>query len=271
MRARLQTSTMLRWWHDHGIDRADLAVRRESGEMIWHLGLGLEALPLAWARAENVRRGEVYARPARGGSWPVVFLDDVEAGRARKVARKYDALIVRTSPAGGCHLWIACACELDETQRAGAQRWLAAALGSDRASTSGEHLGRLAGFKNWKRAGTWVNLFAAPRSTRRWHPILDPATRRPRPEESPRRDGSDTSSSGQDWARVCAQLEAGHAPSRVLHELLEASRRRGKPSPTSYARRTIARARRHVQDSASDLETPKPRERRTTPLTSWAS
>ena len=32
--------------------------------MIWHHDRALEELPLAWARAEHVQEGEVFARPA---------------------------------------------------------------------------------------------------------------------------------------------------------------------------------------------------------------
>ena len=177
MRAHEHTRSMLAWWREIGIERADLAVRQPSGAMIWHCDLA--SLPLAWARAQNVRRAEVYVRPARGYAWPLVFLDDVETPRARAVARKYDALVVETSPAGGCHIWLACDRQLAESSRCRAQRWLAQRIAADLGSISGEHLGRLAGFKNWKRRGTWVNVLAASLHGQSWDPSVVPSLCRP--------------------------------------------------------------------------------------------
>ena len=77
MKAYQHTEAMLDWWCGIGIERADLAIRRPSGAMIWHRHLEIDALPLKWARAQNVRQAEVYVRPARRYAWPVVFLDDV--------------------------------------------------------------------------------------------------------------------------------------------------------------------------------------------------
>ena len=77
-------------------------------------------------------------------------------------ARGHGGLAVQTSPAGGCHLWLPCARTLDEAARHRVQRWLAECMGADLGSVSGEHLGRLAGFRNWKRGGCWVNVVAFP-------------------------------------------------------------------------------------------------------------
>ncbi|MCP4547311.1 MAG: hypothetical protein GY835_12705, partial [bacterium] len=204
MRAYEHTRSMLAWWHEIGIDRADLAVRRPSGAMIWHRDLDSTSLPLAWARAQNVHRAEVYVRPARGYTWPLVFLDDVATPRARAVTHKYDALVVETSPAGGCHIWLACARRLVESSRLTAQRWLAQRIAADLGSISGEHLGRLAGFKNWKRNGTWVNVLGASLHGRRWDPSVMPSfcsTEKapPAPSRRRRRSTTDTSPSGKEW------------------------------------------------------------------------
>ena len=129
--------------------------------MLWHADRPLATLPLPWARAHNVRNADVYVRPARGYRWPLVFLDDVPCSAAAAVARKYGALLIHTSAAGGCHIWLRCSLPLDEDERHRAQRYLAPRLGADLGSISGEHLGRLAGFKNCKRAGVWVNVLQA--------------------------------------------------------------------------------------------------------------
>ena len=252
MRARAHTRSMLTWWRDTGVDRADLAVKQPSGKMLWHRDLALASLPLAWARAQNVRRAEVYVRPARGYAWPVVFLDDVATSQARAVARKYEALVVETSPAGGCHIWLACEQPLLEVSRRRAQRWLAQRIAADLGSVSGEHLGRLAGFKNWKRRGPWVNVLVASRHARRWDPGAVPASTKKADNKGPTSENSgtcdsprrhtDTSPSGQEWGWVCGQLEAGCPPDRVYTQLLETAHARRGLDVERYARRTLARA-----------------------------
>jgi hypothetical protein len=247
MKAAEHTQLMLDWWLQVGVGRADLALKRPSGRMVWHRDLPLTAIPLAWARAENVRRGEVYIRPARGYAWGIVFMDDVALDTAVRVARKYDALVIHTSREGGCHIWLRCSHELEETARLKAQRWLVARIDADPASVSGEHLGRLAGFKNWKRGGTWVNAIVATHCGRCWLPA--PALSCRQNEENsrvgrpaPRSTYSDQSESGREWGWVCGRLEAGCHPATVYKELVErASSRRGKDT-RRYAARTIKRA-----------------------------
>jgi hypothetical protein len=256
MKAYEHTQAMLAWWCGIAMDRVDLAVRRPSGAMLWHRDLAIKTLPLKWAKAQNVRRAEVYVRPARQYAWPVVFLDDVATPRARVVADKYDALVVETSPAGGCHIWLACTRSIVEASRREAQRWLAQRIGADLGSISGEHLGRLAGFKNWKRGGAWVNVVASSLQGRRWDPSvvpsIGPITKRATPP-APTKTGTppagrrrhkstDTSPSGREWGWVCGLLESGCPPERVYIRLLEqACIRRGCDAPR-YARRTLQRA-----------------------------
>lgn len=253
MRAQDHTVAMLAWWRALGIDRADLAVRRPDGSMLWHADMRLERLPLRWARANNVRQADVYVRPARGHDWPLVFLDDVDVNRALKVVAKYAALAVRTSPAGGCHLWLAATRELDERARATAQRWLAARLHADPASVSGEHLGRLAGFKSWKRAGTWVNVLQASNPCRRrWDPAVALAAlscppRPPRARHLLKPRPADPSPSGREWGWVCRALEAGGDPRVVYHHLVARARVRRGQDTERYARRTLAQALRRTR------------------------
>jgi hypothetical protein len=240
---------MLAWWHDAGIEKADMAVKRPEGAMMWHHRLALDSLPLRWARALNVRRAEVYIRPAREYAWPLVFLDDVVVSLATRIARKYDAMVVETSPLGGCHIWLACDQPLPEEMRRDAQRWLAPTVAADQASISGEHLGRLAGFKNWKRNGTWVNVLAASRHGRLWNPIAalpDPQrghTSLSRPKHLMQHPTQpDTSASGREWGWVCGLLEAGYSPSVVYARLVEAARPRRGRDAERYAQRTLRQA-----------------------------
>jgi len=249
LRAKGHTQRMLEWWQDAEIERADVAVKRRAPvEMIWHRDLALDSLPLPWARLHNVHHAEVYIRPARGYAWPLVFLDDVEAPLASRVARKYDAMVVETSPAGGCHIWLACDRPLAEGARLETQRWLAQRLAADLGSVSGEHLGRLAGFKNWKQGGTWVNVLDTSRHRRLWDPTPalstektnSLASRPDAPSLEPRQ--PDTSQSGREWGWVCGQLETGVSPDIVYARLVDAARARRGPDTERYARRTLQRA-----------------------------
>ncbi len=101
MRARDHTDRMLAWWQEVGIDHADLALRRPGDVWVWHRAVSISQLPrfLPWARAENVRRAEVYARPARGSSWPVVFLDDLQTTSTAASSTTPDPAAVRTQSA----------------------------------------------------------------------------------------------------------------------------------------------------------------------------
>ena len=236
------------------VDRADIAVRRSDGAMLWHVDQALASLPLAWARAHNARKADVYVRPARGYRWPLLFLDDVPEPAANAVAHKYAALVVCTSPAGGCHVWLRASVPLDEDQRRQAQRYLARRIGADPASISGEHLGRLAGFKNWKRAGVWINVLQASAQCP-WdpRPALDstPSTTRrrstdPHHERTTTSQLTDTSPSGADWAFTCHLLENGCDPAFVLARLVERVQPRRKADTQRYADRTIDRALSHL-------------------------
>lgn len=256
MGASRQTEQMLRWWAQAHIERADLAIRRSNGQMLWQRDLPLQKLPLAWARAENAQGAEVYVRPARNHDWPVVFLDDLAIDIAVKVVRRYAALLIHTSIEGGCHLWLRCAWPLDEAARRDAQRWLAARTGADPASTSGEHLGRLAGMRNWKRHGQWVNLLRASTDLPPWEPRF-PLTQAPLPPsespvftplpgqaklEPPSACDIDHSPSGKEWGWVCGALEAGVPAQKVYAALLERARARRGADAERYALRTVQRA-----------------------------
>jgi len=248
---------MLAWWANAGVTLADLAVRRPGGALLWARATPFAALPLAWARAENAHGADIYIRPARGADWPLVFLDDVAEERARSVAFTHAALVIRTSPEGGCHLWLRCSRALHETDRARAQRHLASLHGADPASTSGEHLGRLAGFKNWKRGGIWVNVLATPPHLPAWSPEPDSSDEPARP--APRRPSggshktSDGSSSAKEWGWVIGSLAAGCDPARIEARLRNHAHRRGADA-ARYARHTVERALRALRQEMPDAQ-----------------
>ena len=250
MRAREHTEAMLAAWGDLGVDRADLAVRRPDGTMLWQHDHPLENLPLAWGRAENAHGADIYVRPARGHAWPLVFLDDVAQDLALEVAGSNGGLAIRTSPEGGCHLWLPASAPLDEGERSRRQKWLAQQLGADPGSTSGEHLGRLAGFRNWKRGGCWVNVLAAPQGGQEprrdagIHPIPESGADASKQlgTADTLTDGRDLSPSGQEWGWVCRMLEGGWDPRKVYEALVEKATGRRGADAERYALRTVERA-----------------------------
>jgi len=250
---------MLAWFEASQVHQVDVAVRRAAETMLWHAGLALDDLPVSWLAAENVRRSDVYIRPARDRAWPVLFLDDVAVRLALTIIHHYSALVVRTSVAGGCHVWLASCQPLDEPARRIAQSWLAAKVLADPASISGEHLGRLAGFKNWKRGGEWVNVLAAVTSKPLWSPppeLLREANSstgskshhrvgsRARPHTAP-----DATESGREWGWVCRAIEAGHDPESIYQRLVSRARPRRGADAERYARRTIEEALRRLDAS----------------------
>jgi hypothetical protein len=263
MKAAEHTERMIQGWAQVEIRRADLAVRRKDEAMLWQRDLPLDGLPLGWARAENAHGSEVYIRPARGYDWPLLFLDDLPVPIARQLAVEHGAMVVQTSQAGGCHVWLPCDRDLNEESRCEAQRGLAVRLGADQASISGEHLGRLAGFKNWKRGGCWVNVLCELEASRRFPvpstdcralpaPKPSPTASRPALDSLPTRNGGgDASASGMEWGWVCRLLETGQAPARVYQLLVKrAAGRRGEDTER-YARRTVERALARIQGASN--------------------
>ena len=258
-----QFNRHLAWFEAHGVHRFDLGVRRRSGAFISRAA-GCDRVQVAqlrdWLAAENAAGGDVYIRPARSFDWPMAFLDDVTLSDAVRMAREVCCLAIQTS-AGSCHLWIATDTPLDEDGRSQVQRALArrggerGALG-DLASVSGEHFGRLAGFRNQKPGRDfWVAIAFASRTSKRLavQPLLGDAESPPVTQESsqvatsqrgaPSTVGStDRSASGEDWALAMRALERGCSVAEVVDLLINRARARGKRAPEAYARRTAQRA-----------------------------
>ena len=239
------------------VDRADLAVRRTDGAMLWRRDLALEGLPLALgAGGERARGRDLHppgegvglaygvpgrsAGPGRHGNWP-------------KPRRRWSSRPRRQAVA-------TCGCPATEawTRRARlqAQRGLAARFGADKGSVSGEHLGRLAGFKNWKRGGCWVNLVCRMDGSRRFP--VEPMEAPPVPSRgltAPPRPGAkggagDGSASAQEWGWVCRLLETGQTPEKVYQMLVDRAASRRGSDVERYARRTVEKAMARTQPSA---------------------
>ena len=257
--ARRSIRPLLGWFLEAGVDSFDLAVQRRDawGTAQQFLAprftraeqLEVEQLivRLPWLGAENAHGSDIYFRPFRHRSWPMVFLDDLPPRLALNIAAKYRAAVVETSP-GRCHLWLALASPLPQAGRALLQRDLVARSSgaADPHSVSGDHWGRLPGFRNRKPArNCWVNLLAltrvppylpnqpAPLSTQ-GGPVVHPS-------RSHHGDRPDQSRLEWGWVRGC--LENGVSPPWVLEQLINrARRRRGEQDAIRYARYTLAKA-----------------------------
>ena len=142
------------------------------------------------------------------------------------------------------------------------QRSLTEQFCADKASVSGEHLGRLAGFKNWKRGGCWVNVLCDLDGSRRYavpqRVLTGQHVERPPSVTSPPaspggppakiRTG-DVSPSGLEWGWVCRLLEMGQDPDRVYHMLVNRAADRRGEDVERYARRTVEKALERVRKS----------------------
>ena len=255
-RTNLAIGSLLEWFSQIDVSHFDLAVGRRNadripGQFLAPRFTGAQELSvtriegrLPWLRAENAAGGDIYFRPFRHGVWPVVFLDDVPPSMAIRIAGKYQAAVVETSP-GRCHLWLGTALPLDETQRGRVQRDLVTRLrgAADPGSVSGDHWGRLPGFRNYKPGrNCWVNLRTRTH-VRPYLPSLSTPAQGPPVTHPSRREGKDLDMSRLEWGWVRGCLEHGLPASWVLETLIARARhRRGEADAIRYARYTVGKA-----------------------------
>lgn len=146
----------LDWFEKIGVDKFNFSVLAPGG-MINHSlprSSGQVLACAGWGWVKNNEGLNVYLRPA-GDLFPFIFLDDLAAGLVFAVARKYNTLVVETSK-NNHQIWIQTSQDLDTKQRFIVQKLIAAKVGADPGSTSGDHFGRAAGFLNRKPArGNW--------------------------------------------------------------------------------------------------------------------
>lgn len=146
-----------------GVDAIDMAMRSATGgfQIFPDLGICDKSLDdaLAACRSRNSRDCDVYFRPARGLAASVVMLDDLSLDAAQQLAHGRAHLVVETSPRNH-QLWLKVGQMLAEAERKAVQLALVAKYGGDPGSVSGEHFGRIPGFRNRKpKYGLpWVNL-----------------------------------------------------------------------------------------------------------------
>lgn len=254
-----ELAKQLDWFEGTGVDRWNFCVLRPPagdgrGTMIGHDRARDrdEVLRSAgWAWAKNARENmNVYMRPARGGDWSVILLDDVSRTALDDLKNRYKAFSVETS-AGSFQIWIALSRPLSEPDRYAVQKAAAAVHGGDPRSVSGEHFGRAAGYRNRKpgRDGFSVRIIAGS-GTELLNPdaLLNASTHEARPALARRCDHRcqrewDGSESRREWAWACGYLKNGGRPDVAMQRLAVRAAGRGKRGDVHrYARMTIERA-----------------------------
>ena len=239
-----------------GIDRLDFGIRRQDGTFIQRDLQSLDSAgikkSLPFLRAENIRKSDVYFRPAQQESWTLIFLDDLTNPQALGISRKCQAWIIETSP-GLYHVWVLTDRILTRTELYAEQSRIVSLGFGDHGSVSGEHFGRLPGFKNWKRGGPWVNLKSSPNPSKTClHPLggrvlhLEspdpPGTCPARYVGGVRGGGMDSSESGREFGWCCGWLRSGRSAEEAIRRLTSRASERGKNSPGEYARLTVRSA-----------------------------
>ena len=163
---------MLDWFQGAGVDLWNFCVLDKG--MLGHERPRDRAeveKSMGWGGVKNQSGRDVYIRPARGRSWPVVFLDDLPPTKARAIANKYAAMVIETSR-DNCQVWVRTLRPLSEAERAAVQKALVVLSGADPGSVSGDHFGRAVGYCNRKtgRNDFLVRILAAAAGA-----ALDPA------------------------------------------------------------------------------------------------
>jgi hypothetical protein len=246
-----QLIRQLEWLESIGVDSFNFSVLAPTSMLNDKLARSRsEVLSAAsWGWARNREGQNIYIRPATGPAWSVVILDDVPLLMAKKIARKYAALVIETS-ADNSQVWIATATLLSIEERASVQRALALKIKADPCSVSGDHFGRAAGFRNRKpnRKNFLVDVVDETRTE-----MLDTSPYLLTQEPSApglvlsrvsKSEIEDVSRDEFGWA--LGWLRSGHAKEVGIRRLAENAMKRGKRKTLygaeDYARKTFERA-----------------------------
>jgi hypothetical protein len=250
-----QLIRQLEWFESIGVDSFNFSVLTPASMLNDKLARSRsEVLSAAsWGWARNREGQNIYIRPATGPAWSVVILDDVPLLMAKKIARKYSALVIETS-ADNSQVWIATATLLSIEERASVQRALALKINADPCSVSGDHFGRAAGFRNRKpnRKNFLVDVLEETRIEKldakayiRYHP--EPIAKGQLLSTGKE---SEIDDSRDEFGWALGWLRSGHATEVGIRRLAEKALRRGKRktlhSADDYARKTFERARKIV-------------------------
>ena len=263
-----------------GVDAIDLATRAPGGSFQLFPGLNvcesaLDAALTACRKCNAAGDRDVYFRPVRGEQSSVVMLDDLTRKVAMSVAEGHAHMLVETSPAN-FQLWLKTDRALDEAERKAVQQALIARHGGDPGSVSGEHFGRISGFKNRKPKYNlpWVNLIqfstddaplamegflSTPRGKCALEPpagvsLLSPAgdapqARSPSPRSSSSSSG-DSAESHKEFKYAAESLRHNVSRDSIISNISNRALSRGKRSTMTaaeaYATRTVDAAERAV-------------------------
>lgn len=248
---------MIDWFASIGVNLFDLHIMRSDG--IWvtdHNKRSAEYVKtklMKWARFENYKnQADIYIRPWKYGEWNVVFLDDVSDKTTAGIIEKYNCIVVQTSPDRN-HVWLCTDDPLKIDQRYSVQKYLIPLAGADRGSVSGDHLGRFAGFRSWKRncAVQIKAIQAKKRPLEVLHQMLSQ-------ELYPSRHTEDFSSvddtsaksvfsssgnaSDNEFGWCVGYLKNGGDQQEAINRLQSQAAARGKRNSQKYAQRTVDKA-----------------------------
>lgn len=247
---REQVQKFLEWMDKAGVSRVDLQMRTPSphtpGEWMWltrqHQGIRPDkVLSLwSWLRYMNANGTDVFVRPAREHEHPMIFLDDLSIDKAKRIAEKYGAAVVLTSP-DNTQVWLKTDRFLSKSERGQIQKHLSSLGWGDPGSISGDHLGRMCGVRSQKRK-CWVNaLFfscAPGLPVERW---LAPShtSNCARPCALSKSLLKNNTPSEKEYGWSLGLLRSNMPDAEVEEKLLVAASHRGKRNPRAYAQRTV--------------------------------
>lgn len=244
-----QAASLLTWFQNHDVRYFDVQVRRyhQHGEewITMHHDLIAEKVISfwLWLRRENAMGADIYFRPSSQRSHPVVFLDDLTLEQAFATSNKYACAVIETSK-GNTQVWMSTSRILDRDERKQVQAQLIKLGYGDPGSVSGDHLGRLCGFKSQKNK-CWVN--AKRFSTPHGYPVpLNCAKLISRGGGGacalPREGSEHHSPSEREFGWATGMIRAGRSVNFVQEKLAEISAARGKRNPEQYASLTANKA-----------------------------
>lgn len=260
-----------------GVDAIDLAVRAPGGSFQMFPGLNIcepaiEAALAACRKCNSAGGRDVYFRPARGVVASVIMLDDLDFAAALRLANGHAHMLIETSP-NNCQLWLKTSRALGETERKAVQQALIAQHRGDPGSVSGEHFGRIPGFKNKKPqyALPWVNLIQFSTddpplkvkdflSTPRGECVVQPAAgvssirsqrdAHPARSTSTSSGGGDSQESHKEFKFAAESLRHKVDRDKIISNIAERALARGKrrtaDAATQYATRTVDAAARAI-------------------------
>jgi hypothetical protein len=263
-----QQELFFRWFAKIGIHHFDVQLREpvpetKTAPASWRwlkpsLGISTGAFFLkysSWVKFMNAKGGDIYIRPHGDSEHAVIFLDDLPMDKALQVSQKYAACVVCTSK-DNTQVWLATDKVLSKAERKDAQVWMKGVGYTDPGSISGDHLGRLCGFRSQKRQ-CWVNLVTTTLG-KKYPPTFvtlvdtvsppllggervsfsSPSQTDDRPKGTQAQ--KPQSQSERDFGWAMGAMKNGMLYSDVIDALAASAKKRKKANPVGYAERTAA-------------------------------